>query len=114
MKMKGLIEMTNRRSAMEEVNLIAKMADLQETDYQNTVLLHAMIELFIQKGIFTKDELLHQAQTIDKQLGRQIQPFDLYTITQKELPRKDGHASSTGLSDPQAAAVEPTITPPIS
>ncbi len=103
--------MTTRRSVMEEVNLIAKIADLQETDYQNTLILHAMIELLIQKGLITKDELVTQARSIDEQLTRQTQPFDLYTIAQKELPRAESRHPAPGLKDHQACS---TIESPIS
>lgn len=102
--------MTTRRSVLDEVNLIAKMADLQEIDYQNTLILHAMIELLIQKGLITKDELLAQARAIDKQLTRQTQPFDLYTITQKELPLAETRRSAPGLKDTHASSIESPLS----
>ncbi len=55
-------------SPMQEVNLIAKLADLQETDYHNTLVLHAVIELLIEKGLLTREELIGKVQELDENL----------------------------------------------
>lgn len=57
----------------EEVNLAAQIADLKETDYHNTLILTALIELLIEKGVFTRDELVSKAQFLDRDLEEQIQ-----------------------------------------
>ncbi|MFY0544034.1 hypothetical protein [Brevibacillus sp. H7] len=58
--------MKPRTSPMQEVNLIAKLADLQETDYHNTLVLHAVVELLIEKGLLSRDELINKVQELDK------------------------------------------------
>lgn len=67
----------------QEVNILAKLADLQEVDYQNTILLHALIDLLIQKGVLTKEDLFAKARQIDTQLNHQltsnIVPFSVPT-----------------------------------
>lgn len=57
----------------EEVNLAAQIADLKETDYHNTLILTALIELLIEKGVFTRDELVSKAQFLDRDLEEHIQ-----------------------------------------
>ncbi|RNB83404.1 hypothetical protein EDM56_22330 [Brevibacillus fluminis] len=64
--------MSNHFSPFQEVNVLAKLADLQETEYHNTVLLHGIIELLIQKGVLTREELLAKARQIDTQLSQQL------------------------------------------
>ncbi|QRG67658.1 hypothetical protein [Brevibacillus choshinensis] len=60
---------------MKEVNLIAKLADLQEVDYQNTLVLHAVIELLVAKGLFTRDELAGKMSELDTQLSFHIDTY---------------------------------------
>ncbi|MGG1659182.1 hypothetical protein [Brevibacillus sp. NRS-1366] len=57
---------------MKEVHLIAKLADLQEVDYHNTIVLHALIELLVSKGLLTHEELSTKVKELDSQLTFQI------------------------------------------
>lgn len=60
---------------MKEVHLHAKIADLQEVDYHNTLVLHALTEVLIEKGFFTKDELSRKMVELDSQLTFQIETY---------------------------------------
>jgi hypothetical protein len=60
-------------SAMDQVNMIAKLADLRDTDYQNTLVLHALIEILIEKGVLTREELLAKVRQMDTQLDDELQ-----------------------------------------
>ncbi|MBU8713206.1 hypothetical protein NST23_28170 [Brevibacillus sp. FSL K6-0770] len=62
---------------MKEVQIIAKLADLQETDYRNTLVLHALIDILVAKGLLTHDELTEKVTELDSQLS-----FQLDTIAQ--------------------------------
>ncbi|TGV05374.1 hypothetical protein EN829_054740, partial [Mesorhizobium sp. M00.F.Ca.ET.186.01.1.1] len=62
---------------MKEVQIIAKLADLQETDYHNTLVLHALIDILVAKGLLTHDELTEKVNELDSQLS-----FQLDTIAQ--------------------------------
>ena len=62
---------------MKEVQIIAKLADLQETDYHNTLVLHALIDILVAKGLLTHDELTEKVTELDSQLS-----FQLDTIAQ--------------------------------
>ncbi|GEB34300.1 hypothetical protein [Brevibacillus parabrevis] len=62
---------------MKEVQIIAKLADLQETDYRNTLVLHALIDILVAKGLLTHDELTEKVIELDSQLS-----FQLDTIAQ--------------------------------
>lgn len=70
--MERLIVVSKPFSPFQEVNVLAKLADLQETDYQNTILLHGLIEILIQKGVLTREELFGKARQIDTQLDQQL------------------------------------------
>lgn len=59
--------MKNRiQSHFDEVQLIAKLADLKEDHYQTSLLLSAITELLIDKGILTKDEIRHKTAQLDQ------------------------------------------------
>lgn len=55
-------------SAWEQVQLAAKLADLKEDHYRTVLTLSAMLELFIEKGILSRDELTAKAEALDSQL----------------------------------------------
>ncbi|MCE0450705.1 hypothetical protein [Brevibacillus sp. AF8] len=64
---------------MKEVHLIAKLADLQEVDYHNTLVLHALIELLVAKGLLTHDELTAKVNELDTQLTFHIDTYAMLT-----------------------------------
>lgn len=50
--------MMNRiRSHLQEVDLIGKLADLKQDHYHHVVALGSIVELLIDKGIITREEL---------------------------------------------------------
>ncbi len=49
-----------------EINVISQLADLKDTDYKNTLAITTLIELFIEKGLFTREEFAHQAQLLER------------------------------------------------
>jgi len=106
--------MKTRHNPLTEVNLIAKLADLQEADYHNTVVLHAVIDLLIQKGIITRDELLQQARTIDAELTPTV--LDVHARSTERQPQghplsaKQGQAVMTASPDNRSS--EAVTTPP--
>ncbi|MGG6310487.1 hypothetical protein [Paenibacillus macerans] len=50
---------------MNEVNVLAKLADMKEEHYHQLVALSAMMELLIDKGILTREEIEKKALEID-------------------------------------------------
>ncbi|WP_429844361.1 hypothetical protein [Brevibacillus sp. FIR094] len=73
---------------MKEVHLIAKLADLQKVDYHNTLVLHALIELLVAKGLLTHDELTAKVNELDTQLTFHI---DTYAkLTERIASRQTG------------------------
>ncbi|MFD2368903.1 hypothetical protein ACFSO0_02635 [Brevibacillus sp. GCM10020057] len=71
---------------MKEVNLIAKLADLQEVDYHNTLVLHAVIELLVAKGFFTREELSDKMTALDTELTFHIDTYAKLTETAGNPP----------------------------
>lgn len=60
--------MNNPYSPWNEVGIIAKLADMKETQYQQALLLSSVIDLLMEKGILTQDELARTAKHLDKEL----------------------------------------------
>ncbi|QAY67526.1 hypothetical protein [Paenibacillus protaetiae] len=60
--------MPSKPSAWEQVELAAKLADMKEEHYQTVLTLSAIVELLIDKGLFTQEELSRKAESIDAQL----------------------------------------------
>ncbi len=52
----------------QQVDLGAKLADLKQEHYHSVLTLSAMMELLIDKGILTMDELETKANAIDNKL----------------------------------------------
>ncbi|MEI7027556.1 hypothetical protein [Paenibacillus sp. y28] len=50
---------------LAEIDFIGKIADLKEGHYRNTVALSAIIELLVEKGILTMQELEARATDLD-------------------------------------------------
>lgn len=48
-------------SPLEQVSFVAKLADLKEDYYRNTLAVSALIELLIDKGIITRQEIEQKA-----------------------------------------------------
>ncbi|RJE83272.1 hypothetical protein D3P07_25235 [Paenibacillus sp. 1011MAR3C5] len=59
---------TKPSQAWEHVQLAAKLADLKEEHYRTVLTLSAMLELFIEKGILSREELESKAEALDAQL----------------------------------------------
>lgn len=60
--------MSGRRShmnAMDEVHMIGKLADLKEEHYKHSLLISAITELLIEKGIVSTFELQDRAARLD-------------------------------------------------
>ena len=48
-----------------DINMMGQIADLKDTDYKNTLAITALIEILIEKGLFTREEFARQAQALD-------------------------------------------------
>lgn len=58
--------MNRIHSPMQEVNWIGKLADLKEEHYRNTLLVTAMMDLLIEKGVMTRVELEAKMEELDR------------------------------------------------
>lgn len=58
--------MSGRISPMSEVNMMASLADLKEVDYQNTLLLTALIDLLIEKNVLSQKDLTDKINQLDQ------------------------------------------------
>jgi hypothetical protein len=55
-------------SHLDQVDYIGKLADLKEQHYQNTLILSAMLELLLEKGILTHQDIENKAAQLDEAL----------------------------------------------
>lgn len=53
-------------ASMQELNLIGKLADLKEEHYRNTLLVTALMDLLIEKGLLDRGELEMRMTEIDR------------------------------------------------
>lgn len=56
---------SNYSTPMNEVNVLAKLADMKEEHYHQLVTLSAIMELLIEKGILTRQEIEQKAAELD-------------------------------------------------
>ncbi len=61
------MEMSNRRlsSHLDEIAWIAKLADLKEDHYRNSLLVGAILELLLEKGLLTAQELADKIHALE-------------------------------------------------
>jgi len=53
---------------MNDINLVGQIADLKENNYKNTLVISALIEVLIEKGVFTRKELIKKIEQLDLDL----------------------------------------------
>jgi hypothetical protein len=57
--------MNRIHSHLDEVNWIAKLADLKHAHYENTLLVNALIELLVEKEIITARDITTMSAQLD-------------------------------------------------
>ncbi|MFB5269399.1 hypothetical protein ACE41H_21820 [Paenibacillus enshidis] len=67
--------MERYRTTMEEVGIVAKLADLKEEHYRNTLALSTLIELLVEKGLLTREEVEHKAVEMDSFMAHSPYPM---------------------------------------
>jgi hypothetical protein len=63
---------TNTIPAWEHVQLAAKLADMKEEQYRTVLTLSSMLELLVDKGLLTREELTAKAAALDAELDELI------------------------------------------
>lgn len=61
-----------RWSPMDEVNVMAQLGDLKENHYKNTLILTALVELLVERGLIRREEVLEKAYELDDALLKQL------------------------------------------
>ena len=56
-------------SHLDQVDYIGKLADLKEQHNQNTLILSAMLELLLEKGLLTHQDIESKAAQLDEALN---------------------------------------------
>lgn len=71
----------NRIRPLSEIDVIGKLADLKEEHYRNTLVLSAIIELLVDKGLMTTQEIEAKAAELDAMLPEPVTPDSTYPIS---------------------------------
>lgn len=58
--------MIKSNSLPKDVDIIAQIADMKEIDYQNILALTALVEILIDKGIITQQEIADKMSKLNK------------------------------------------------
>lgn len=53
------------RDVLNLLDVAAQLGDLKDVDYKNTLAIAVLIELFIEKGLFTRQEFAQKAQELE-------------------------------------------------
>ncbi len=62
----------NRLNGLAEVDIIAQLADLKEVDYKNTLVVTALVELLVEKGILERKDVIQKARQLDVDLSIEL------------------------------------------
>jgi hypothetical protein len=54
------------------IDVIGQLADLKEADYKNTLAITILIELLIEKGIFTRQEFAWKARQLENETMAEV------------------------------------------
>lgn len=57
---------------MKEIDVLSQLADMKDIDYKNTLAITSMVELLIEKGIITRQEMGQKAREIDNMSLQEI------------------------------------------
>jgi hypothetical protein len=58
--------MNTNRTAWDQVNMIAQLADLKEAQYRNTLALSALIEILVEKGVLAPEDFHRKAAAMEQ------------------------------------------------
>lgn len=56
-------------SATQQINILAQIADLKEIAYRQSLIISALVELLLEKGIITQNELISRAWLLNASDG---------------------------------------------
>ena len=71
----------NRLHPFTEIDVIGKLADLKQDHYRNTLVLSALIELLVDKGILNMQEIEEKAIELDAAVPDSANPSSVYPIS---------------------------------
>ncbi|WCF08329.1 hypothetical protein NDS46_29460 [Paenibacillus thiaminolyticus] len=60
--------MKTASSAWSDVNIVGQLADLKEDQYRLTLALSTLMELLVEKGLITDEDIARKADEVDRWL----------------------------------------------
>jgi hypothetical protein len=79
---------------MNSIDIVGQFADLKDTDYKNTLAITVLIDLFIEKGFFTREDFSKKSWELEKSALTEI-------LAQRHL--EQSHALSQQSIDSQTS-----------
>lgn len=61
------------QSLFSSIDWGAQISDLKEARYQTDLLINALVDCFVEKGLLTREELQRSAEETDRQLTRWVE-----------------------------------------
>jgi hypothetical protein len=55
-----------RRICMNKLDVLAQIGDMKEIEYRNTLAITSIIELLLEKGIVSREDISRKAEELDK------------------------------------------------
>jgi len=55
----------NRLDDTKLIDIYGAIADLKDVDYKNTLVITALIELLVEKGVIKRSDIIEKAQDLD-------------------------------------------------
>jgi hypothetical protein len=61
--------MSQNYHPLDEINLIAQIADLKEVNYKNTLVITTLVELLVEKGLMTRSDIITKVKDLEVDLA---------------------------------------------
>ncbi|SHK37723.1 hypothetical protein [Paramaledivibacter caminithermalis] len=62
-------------NSFDKIDIYAKIGDLKDIDYRNTLAIATLVELLVEKGIITRQEFSHKAYILDNMSTEELKSF---------------------------------------
>lgn len=72
--------MSRSNETMKLFEIYGQIADLKEVDYKNTLVLTALIELLVEKGLIERSDVIEKAQDLDLEHELSIEGKKLHVL----------------------------------
>lgn len=65
---------------MNDIDIIAQIGDMKDTDYRNTLAIASIIEVLIEKGIIDRNDIARKARQLDSMSIEEIHSMRKFSL----------------------------------